>query len=277
MSNKDITPSLDGVMKQNIMKEDFGWEVPIESIPLPSRGVIYSPDSLLFNKQTLNIKSMTAREEDILASPAFHKEGTSLSHLIQSCLTEKGIDSEEMIIGDRTALMIGIRVTGYGSDYYVSAVCQNCEHKNNINVDLTSIPIKRLAISPLQPGMNRFEYVLPVTKKKIHFKYNTAKEERERKIASDALQKLTGSPVSNTITSYLENSIVSIDGITDRAKIKHFVLNMPAYDSKSLRNFISDNEPGMDMRTTFKCSNSKCNSENEIALPITSEFFWPTK
>jgi hypothetical protein len=275
MSSKELNLASPEIMRQNVMKDEFGWEIPIESIPLPTKGLIYDPDSTLFNREVLQIKSMTAREEDILASPAFHKEGTSLTHLIQSCLIDKSINSEEMITGDRMALMVGIRVTGYGPEYNASASCQSCGHKNDFIVDLSRLGIKRLKINPLKPGENKFEFVLPVTKKKIIFKYSTERDNRERNIVLKNMQKALGNSISNNITSFLENSIVAIDGITDRSKIKHFVLNMPAFDSKSLRSFIIDNEPGMDMNCSFDCVN--CSHRNESILPMTTEFFWPSK
>jgi len=275
MSTRELKQGIPEVMRQNVMKDEFGWEVPIESIPLPTRGLIYNPDSTLFNRDVLQIKSMTAREEDILASPAFHKEGTSLSHLINSCLIDKSINSEEMIVGDRMALMVGIRVTGYGPEYNASSSCQSCGHRNDFIVDLSSLGIKRLKIEPVKTGENKFEFSLPVTKKKIIFKYATERENRERNIALKNMQKALGNSISNNITSFLENSIVSIDGIVDRSKIKHFVLNMPAFDSKALRSFIIDNEPGMDLTCSFVCSN--CSHRNESVLPMTTEFFWPSK
>ena len=275
MSSKELNPSVPEVMRQNVMKDEFGWEVPVEAIPLPTRGAIYNPDSTLYNRDVLHIKSMTAREEDILASPAFQKEGTSLTHLFQSCLTDKSINSDDMVMGDRMALMIGIRVTGYGPDYRVSSSCQTCNTKNDFSIDLSSLPIKRLKIDPVKPGENKFEFILPVTKKKVIFKYVTEKENRERSVASKNMQKALGTNVTNTVTSFLENSIVSVDGTTDRAKIRHFVLNMPAFDSKALRNFITENEPGMDMTCSFVCKS--CGGTNETMMPVTSEFFWPSK
>lgn len=265
----------ESALKQNVMKEAFGWEVPIETIPLPTRGAIYDPDTTLFNIESLQIKSMTAREEDILASPAFHKEGTALSHLIRSCLVDKSIDPDDLITGDRVALMVGIRITGYGTGYNATTSCKSCSHSNNFSVDLSSLPIKRLAIKPAQSGKNEFEFDLPVTKKKVVFKYITAKEDRERSAIIKNQSRLLGTKIENNVTSFIENSIVSVDGITDRLKIKHFVMNMPAFDSRKLRQFISDNEPGMDLTCSFECSN--CGTHNETALPITAEFFWPTK
>ena len=270
-----VGTSTEGIPKQNVMKDEFGWEIPVELIPLPSKGAIYNPDSTLFNRETLKIKAMTAREEDILASPAFHKEGTALSHLIRSCLIDKSVDPESLITGDRVALMIGIRVTGYGPEYHAQGSCQSCGANNDFLVDLGSLPIKRLTIDPVSEGKNEFEFMLPVTKKRVVFKYITAKEERERNKAIKNQARLMGTKIESNVTSYLENSIVSVDGITDRMKIKHFVLNMPAFDSRKLRRFISENEPGMDLTCSFSCSS--CDAHNESSLPITAEFFWPTK
>jgi hypothetical protein len=261
-------------MRQNVMKDEFGWEVPVEAIPLPSRGSIYDPDSLLHNTETLKIKSMTAHEEDILASPAFHKEGTVMSHLISSCLVDKQIDPDDMILGDRISLMVGIRVTGYGPIYNASAPCSNCGTVNKFEADLSTLGINRLKIKPVQEGRNEFEFVLPVTKKKVTFKYLTGRDERNRAQTAKNRARVLGSKIENNVTSYLENVILSVDGVTDPLKIKHFIKNMPAFDSRKIRNFILSNEPGIDMTHKMTCQN--CGTQNDVSLPITTEFFWPS-
>ena len=106
-----------GFSTRNVMKDDFGMEVPVESVPLPSRGLIYPVDSSSHNRETIEIKAMTAREEDILTSRALIKKGTVITQLIKSCVVDKSINVESMISGDRNALMTAIRITGYGSDY----------------------------------------------------------------------------------------------------------------------------------------------------------------
>lgn len=259
--------------KNDIMKNDFGWEVPVESVPLPSRGVIYHPDSALYRKETLRIRAMTAQDEDILTSQALIKDGVVTTWLIRSCLTEPGVDVEDLIAGDRNSLMIAIRITGYGSDYHVKSFCENCEHKNSLNIDLSSLGIKRLGIEPSEPGKNEFSFKLPVTNKVVRFKFLTAKDEKERKASRQFIREQTDGSLDNGVTSFLENSIIAIDNITDKLKIKHFVKYMPARDSKALRKFINDNEPGIDMMTNYKCSN--CGHDNKIALPVTTDFFWP--
>ena len=272
MSKSELFGNMpDSMPKNNVMKNDFNWEVPVESIPLPSKGMIYSPESRLYNTETVQIKAMTAHEEDILSSQAYIKEGTVITELIRSCVSDKSINPEEMINGDRVALMIGIRVTGYGPEYKATATCSTCNSPNEITANLTNLPIKRLTISPVEEGRNEFTFDLPVTKKSVHFKFLTNKDDQERAITAKNKARILNSKTENNITSFLEQSIISVDGKTDRAKIKHFVQNMPAYDSRALRKFITDNEPGMDMKWNFECNS--CGAHNSANLPITAEFF----
>jgi hypothetical protein len=265
----------EGMPKNDIMKSDFGWEVPIEAIPLPSKGTVYSPDSQLYNRETVHVKAMTAREEDILTSQAYIKDGTVLTELIRSCMTDKSVDPDDLINGDRVALMIGIRVTGYGPEYKASATCSSCSKRNDIITDLGALQIKRLGIKPVKEGKNAFEFKLPVTKKTVIFKFLTNNDEKEREVIAKNQAKILKTKTNNSVTSFLEHSILSIDGKSDKLKIKHFVQNMPAFDSKALRQHISDSEPGMDMKWSFNCS--ECSADSETNLPITAEFFWPTK
>jgi len=263
----------EGMPTSNVMKDEFGWEVPVESVPLPSRGVIYSPDSLLYNTEVLQIKAMTAKEEDILTSQAYIKENLVVEKLIQSCLIEKSIDVNELITGDKNALMVSIRITGYGSDYKVAHSCTNCGENNQINVNLSQLEIKRLTEDPVELGRNIFEFVLPVTNKKVNFKFLNGHDQKEIALIEKRLKK-AGIHYDNPVTGYLENAIISIDGVTDKNKIKHFVMNMPALDSRKLRQHIKRSEPGIDMTWNYNCS--QCGHDNNINLPITPEFFWPS-
>ncbi len=264
----------DNLQKQNIMKDTFNWEIPIENVPLPTNGIIYSPDSTVYNKKTIPIKAMTAREEDILTSTALIKDGTVITHLLRSCVTDRSFDVDDLIIGDRNALLISIRITGYGPEYRIISTCQFCSHANNVALNLSEMPIKRLKQKPIEKGKNLFEFKLPVTKKTVLFKYMTAREERERALRSSNIKKHFDSGFDDIVTSTLEHSIVSIDGVEDKNKIKHFVMNMPAFDSKSLRKYMKENEPGIDMTTSYSCAS--CGRKNEIDIPMTTEFFWPS-
>ncbi len=176
--------------KSNVMKEEFNWEIPIENVPLPSQGLIYSPDTKLFNAEMLKIKSMTAREEDILSSPAYIKDGIAVQKVIESCLIDKGINVQDMILGDRNALMISIRITGYGSSYDVLHNCRNCSANNEVHVGLDELEINRMKIQPVSQGKNLFEFKLPVTGKTIQFKFLTGHDDKEQSIKSKRMESL---------------------------------------------------------------------------------------
>jgi hypothetical protein len=257
----------------SIMKSEFNWEIPYESIPLPSEGIVYDPNLTLYNRDTLKIKAMTAREEDILTSQAYVKEGSVIEKLIESCLVDKSFSVNDLIIGDRNALLVSIRITGYGSDYKMNHTCQHCDSKNIVMAQLSELGIKRLKSQPVEPGKNLFKYELPVTKKNVHYKFTTGHDEAEEEITNKRREKL-GVKAPGKVTSFLERSIVSIDGVTDKNKITHFIKNMPALDSRRLRIHMKENEPGIDMTWEYECKN--CRGENKIDLPLTSEFFWPT-
>ncbi len=266
-------PSENSMPQQNVSKEVFNWEVPVESVPLPSKGVMYSPNSHLYNRETLKIKAMTAHEEDILASQALIKENLVIDYLLKSCVLEENFDPKELLQGDKLALMIAVRITGYGSDYNISYKCESCGSKNDVCVDLADVPIKRLNIDPVEPGKNLFLYELPVTKKKVVFKFMTGIDAKDKELKDKNIKKIINSKIDNTITGFLEYSIISIDGVTDKNQINQFIKKMPAYDSKSLRRFIKDNEPGIDLQQKLNCP--KCGEINSFRLPISTEFFWP--
>ena len=271
MSN-NITNN-NSILKNNIMKDDFNWEVPVEAVPLPSKGKVYDPNSLLYNLETIKIKAMTASEEDILTSSSLIKEGTAIEMLIKSCLINKNINPEEMILGDRNAIMISIRITGYGSDYRFNSSCESCNTVNDVTIDLSELEIKRLDIEPVQEGKNEFMFTLPISKKVVIFKFLSQKDEKERKIKNDFYKSMSEIKIDKGITSFLDNSIISIDGITDKNKIAQFAKFMPAHHSRVLRKYIKEQEPGIKMKHKYKCKN--CGYHNEVNIPINSNFFWP--
>lgn len=266
----------DNIPAQNVVKDTFAWEVPVEIVPIPSEGKVYPPDSPLYNKGVLEIKSMTAHEEDILASRALIQKGTVITHLIQSCLIDKSIDVKNMLLGDRNALMISVRITGYGSAYNAESTCPECGIKSMQEYNLTDLEINRLDIDPVIPGENRFLFELPVTGKTVNFKFLTGVDEEERSTTLERKKKISpGMKVDSVVTAKLEQTILSIDGIDDRNKINHFIKNMPAMDSRQLRSYIENHEPGIDMSVWMKCSG--CGETSQVSLPIGSNFFWPSR
>lgn len=252
----------------------FGWTVPVEQIPLPSGGIVYDLNSSLHGRETVQIKAMTAQEEDILMSRALLRDGTVFQHLIRSCLTDKSVDPGELLIGDRNAILVSIRITGYGSEYKATATCTSCAKPGSYSFDLSSVGIKRLGSNPISTGRNEFEFLLPVTKKRVIFKLLTINDEREIAQTQERMSKLfPDAKVEGTVTRQLENQIVSIDGKTDRSAISAFIKSMPAGDSRALRRYMVDIEPGLDMTMDFECKS--CGSASKAVIPLGAAFFWP--
>jgi len=262
---------------RDVARDDFDWEVPVELVPVPSEGKVYSKETGLFGVKGLEIKAMTAREEDILTSRALIRKGTVISELVRACLINKNVNVGNMLIGDRDSLMVSIRITGYGTNYNVTVECPTCGqvHKDH-DFDLAELEIKRLELNPVSEGVNEFEYDLPVSKKKVTFKFLTVNDDMQLTQERERKKALFGSDyIEGTVTETLGAHIVSIDGIRDRSKIGIFINKMPALDSSRLRSFIKRHKPGLDMAAHLHCES--CNSHNRIDLPIGISFFWPAQ
>ena len=102
------------------------WDVPVLDVDLPSRGSVYPVESNLHGKEALEIRSMTAKEEDILTSRSLLKQGKAMTMLLQSCMLDKSIDPDEMLVGDRNSILVAIRMSGYGQGYACSVDCPLC-------------------------------------------------------------------------------------------------------------------------------------------------------
>ena len=261
-----------GIPTRNVMQEDFGVTIPVDSVPLPSAGVVYPADGTLFGRETVDIKAMTAREEDILTSRALIKKGTVVTELLRSCMVDKSIDPEKLLSGDRNALMTAVRITGYGSDYTVEVECPECDEKSKPTFQLADLKIKRLEINPVAEGSNQFEFTLPLTKKETRFKFLTGYDEREMNTISERRKK-QGLSGDSLITQRLMHQIVSIGGVTDKNKINQFIRSMPAGDSLALRRYIDKHEPGIEMKSWMECPH--CSEHSEVRLPMGASFFWP--
>jgi len=260
------------VSREQYAKQELGLDIPVDAVPLPSAGQIYPAGHALHDAKRVEFRAMTAREEDILMSRAYIKRGTVITELIKSCLINRNVDVNSMISGDRNALMIAIRISGYGANYQPQYTCPNCETMNELNINLAELPIKPLSLQPAEAFTNLFRFKLPKTGKTVGFRFLTGEEE-EKLLKAMEVKKKKGIQNDNIVTTRLLSSIVEIDGVTDRNQISKFVQYMPALDSLSLRKHIDDNEPGVNMTVEFVCQN--CDHVADITLPMGPSFFWP--
>lgn len=254
---------------------EAGYVPPTALVPLPSKGKIYPVDSPLYGLESLEIRSMTAKEEDILSSRALLKAGKAVDALIRACLCNKSIDIGQMLEGDRNALLIAIRITGYGPDYEVQVECPACEKKITHGFDLSKLEIKPLGEEPAQLGTNAFTVELPISKKQAVFKLLSGADEKDMAATEKAMKKAMGVGAPETpITTRLFYHTISIGGEQDRSKVKQIVGTLPAGDSRKLRQAIEKVAPGVDMSQSVTCP--ECSEEVEVVVPVGTEFFWPS-
>lgn len=248
------------------------YNIPVDSISLPSKGLLYSSDHPLCNEASVEIRCMTAREEDLLTSAALVKNGTVLDKLMESCLLNKTVEPGSLLLGDRSAILIAIRVSGYGSNYSVKVKCPSCFQEFEHDFSLNGLTVKSLGAEPVESNTNVFQYVLPLSKSTVQFKLLTGNDETEINSAHDKKKKL-GVQVENAVTSRLIHQILSVDGNSDKSVISKFINTMRAGDSLSLRKYINKISPDVNVKQTMSCK--YCNEESEVGIPFGMSFFWP--
>lgn len=251
------------------------YEFPTEVIELPSKGLVY-PESNPLSKGSVEIKYMTAKEEDILASQNLIRKGVVLDKLFESVLVSKDVNISDIVVGDKNAILLATRILGYGSDYQVDITDPFTGENQRTSIDLAKIQTKEIDESLLNRE-NKYEFELPLSKKKVVFKILTHKDEQDITAEVAALQRLQkGSDVTNDVTTRLKYMIVEVDGNSDRGYINKFVVNgLLARDSRALRNHVREMSPDMDMRFDFT---SELTGETEaLDIPFGVGFFYPSE
>ncbi len=234
---------------------------PTEQVELPSKGLIYPKESPL-SSGIVEMKYMTAKEEDILTNQAFIKKGIVLDKLLRSLVVSKDVNIDDLIVGDKNAILIASRLLGYGAEYTFTYGGE--QH----TVDLNELDNKPLDESNFTQGVNEFEYTLPTSKTKITYKLITGRDEKaiEREIAG--LKKIN-KDASPELTTRLKQAIISVDGDAEKKTVREFVDNyLLAKDSRALREHIRLTQPDVDMNIVL-------DSGEEVTVPIGLNFFWP--
>ena len=250
------------------------YEFPTEIIDLPSKGKVYSPENPL-SKGTVEIKYMTAREEDILASQNLIRKGVVLDKLFESVVVEEGVNIDDILIGDKNAILLATRILGYGKDYQVDITDPFSGEQQKTNVDLAKIQIKEID-STLLNSNNKYEFELPIAKKKIVFKLLSHKDEKDINAEIASLQRLTKSEVNQEVSTRLRYMILKVGENEDRGFINKWVKNnLLARDSRALRKYIKEISPDLDLKYEFT---SDITGETEaLDIPFGVGFFYPSE
>ena len=249
-----------------------GFSVPRDFVMLPSKGMIYPEGSPLHNMEEVEVRHLTAADEDILTSRALLRSGKAIDTMLSNVLMNKSINVDELISGDKNAILTFLRITGYGSDYDVEVECPGCNDTIKHEFDLSKLTMRFLDVDPMSPGQNRFDFVLP-SGIRIEFKLLNSAEDQKITDAQEKLKRATNSPLEKNVTTKYKHQIVSVDDKDDPTYINHFVDTMNLRDSRAFRTYLEEVEPDVNMKQDFKCR--MCGHTEEMEIPITVGFFWP--
>ena len=240
------------------------YQFPTEEVTLPSKGLFYPEDSPL-RKGVIEMKYMTAREEDILTNQNLIQNGTVIDKLLQSLIVTP-IDYKQLLIGDKNAILIAARILGYGSDYTFEYRGQK------IDVNLSNIEDKHIDESLVSNGKNEFEFTLPTSKKEITFKFLTHEDEQKLSNELKGLAKINKES-SSELSTRMKYIITSIEGDYDNKNIRKFVdTQLLARDSRELRNYIKKIQPSIDLSYDYEDARGNI---TRLDIPVGVNFFWP--
>jgi translation initiation factor IF-3 len=239
-------------------------KIPTETVTLPSKGLLY-PETSPLAKGEIEMKYMTAKEEDILSNSNYIRQGTVIDKLLQALIVTP-IDYNELLIGDKNAILIAARILGYGKDYNITF------GGTEYNVDLTQIQNKEVDFSLFKRGTNDFSYTLPHSNNVVTFKILTHGDEQKIEAEIKGLQKVNPNQTTD-ITTRMKHMITSVEGKRDQKDIREFVDNyLIAKDARALRQYYSTISPDLNMK--YIPTDENYTGEG-IDIPININFLWP--
>jgi|LakMenEpi03Aug12_release.lakeMendotaPanAssembly.Ray.scaffolds.fasta_scaffold172858_2 hypothetical protein len=257
----------------------LNFVVPTEYVDLPSKGLLYPEGHPLCGKDTIEIRYMTAKDEDTLTNQSLLKKGVALEKVIQDLIVDKSIAPDSLLVGDKNAIVIAARRSAYGADYETKITCPSCGTNQGYKFDLNSCHTKELIAQEeleqlgVQITENKtFVAILPVINVPVELRLLTGKDEvfitnriREAQLAKKDLDF--------SLIIQLRMMIKSINNISDSNTLDQAVGLLPAKDSRFIRDLYQKITPNIDLSHNFVCK--ACSYEARLEVPFTADFFWP--
>ena len=243
--------------------EENAFKFPTETIELPSKGLIYPEDNPLSSGK-VEMKYMTAKEEDILSNQSYIQNGTVLDKLLKALIVSK-VNYSDLIVGDKNAIMIAARILGYGKDY-------KFEYKGEeVEVDLSTLENKEFDESSISQGVNEFNFTLPTSGTEITYKLLCHKDEMAIEAELKGLKKINKN-ADPSISTRMKQMILSVNGDSERKTVREFVdTYFLASDARAYRKHVAAHQPDVDLLTQREISDGV----EDGVIPITVNFFWP--
>ena len=276
----DANPPTPAVVEDNsdppVQKPVFNFTAPTELVELPSKGRYYPEGHPLRGKEWLEIRYMTAKDEDILTSKALLKKGLAIDRMLQNILVDSRVKPSDLLSGDKNALVVAARVTGYGAEYSTKVTCPVCGTTDEFKFSLEEPKLydgsEHGQFEIEEHGDGTFSTTLLKCGVNVKFRLSTGADEAKL-LQLNSQKKKQKSMLDNSATMNLKMCILSVDGEADRRIINSFVDNMPAMDARYLRDAVKKVTPNVELTQDYYCHN--CEFEGEMEVPFTTDFFWP--
>ena len=254
----------------------FNLSVPTEFVNLPSQGRFYPEGHPLHGVTSVEIRYMTAKEEDILTSQALIKKGVAIERLLQNVLVDNSFGVNDLLIGDKNALLVATRITGYGAEYTTNVTCPSCNNTDEHTFDLqdgemTNVEEAVAGFGGTLTEQNTFLITLPMTDATVECRLLNGAD--ELRLQKEGERKARRNIDESSLTDQFRAFIVSVNGDTSPITIASFIQAMPARDSRMLRGFYSAIVPSVDLTQHYNCTS--CGYEADMEVPLTVDFFWP--
>lgn len=252
----------------------LNFTTPTEFVDIPSKGFYYPENHPLHKKDSIEIKYMTAKDEDILTSKSYLKKGIAIDKLLQNVIVNKSIDVNSLLSGDKNAIIIAARTTGYGASYQTKINCPACGASGQIDFDLDEEP--RMTGSEEVEGVEDNgdgTFVATTPRGSIPVKMRLLDGSSEKKLLKLTTNKKKNNQPESTLSDQLRMAIVSVGGQEDQMMINMFIRSLPASDARYLRDVYSKKMPNVELKHNYECQS--CGHEQELEVPLTSDFFWP--
>lgn len=254
---------IDSLNNYNNLSSQF--VVNTDIVRLPSKGIFYENI-----KEEVTVEYMTTQDENILTTPNLLKSGRVFDELIKRKVKDKDINIDKLLVGDKNAILMFLRITAYGADYPVKVTDPETLEQFDANVELDKIGIKELTVYP--DDKLEYSFTLPLAKKKIKFRLLNAKEDDEIIKKSESESKMNGG-ILPLMTNRLKAQIMEIEGVRDKIIISKIIDTMSPIDSKKLRKYIDEVTPDLDL--TYLFVNPITGNQFRDAVQITPRFFYP--
>ena len=256
----------------------LNYVIPTTFVPLPSKGRFYSPQHPLHSQDVVEIRHMTAKEEDILTSKTLITKGLALDRMLQNLIVDKRVKVKELLIGDKNALLVAARQHDYGSDYITRITCPRCATPQDYSFDLDTLEPHdhesewsnwNVELSPT----NTLLLPLPKTQFTVELKLLTSAD--ERRMSEQTKNRRKHKLLETNATDQLKSIVLSVNHVTDRNEINNFINSIPAIDSKYIRRIYPNGTPALNLEHEFVCI--ECGHEDQLEVPFTADFFWSNR